>query len=268
MTKTFFGAEMNCRETEFIEAHIRAFGIWEPGVCDVLMRTIEPGDTFVDIGANIGHHALLGSFLVGSTGTVVACEPEPGNCNALYANIALNSAKNIRVEQRAVAAKAGPIYIHSGPDFNRGLATSAPLAHVQYGPRYAVAAVPLDTLLYSGERRKTRVLKIDIEGGEVPVLAQLLHTLDGYPMLRHIVAEVSEQTPVKLWQDLLPHFELKGFRALQIRNGYSPAFYTDWQGPEPLPTISHITGQCDLLLTRDRSSIRPTGGFGYVKTKA
>lgn len=256
MTRTFFGAELECRETEFVEAYIRAYGIWEPGVCDVLMRTLEHGDTFIDIGANIGHHTLLASHLVGPMGHVVAIEPEQGNHDALLANIALNSAKNIRVSRIAVGAQSGITHLYSGPEFNRGLATTVPLAHVDYAGRTAVTVKPLDEILSSQERRAARAIKIDIEGGEVSVLLQLLATLDGYPNLHHILAEVSEQTPIKLWNDLLKEAGTKNFQAFRIRNEYNQGFYNSWAGPEPLPPVSEVTGQCDLLLTRT-GTLRP-----------
>src|SRR4029453_7537705 len=42
----------------------------------ILQNILRPGDTFIDVGANIGWYTLFGARAVGETGHVIAIEPE------------------------------------------------------------------------------------------------------------------------------------------------------------------------------------------------
>src|SRR5437588_251004 len=53
------------------------FRACELDVEDVMIRTLRPGDVFLDIGAQLGYFTALGANLVGSVGQVPSCEPIP-----------------------------------------------------------------------------------------------------------------------------------------------------------------------------------------------
>ena len=44
---------------------VNLFGVWEPNLSTFLQRRLEPGDTFVDVGANSGWFTAMGASLVG-----------------------------------------------------------------------------------------------------------------------------------------------------------------------------------------------------------
>ena len=54
------------------------------------------GNTFIDIGANIGTWSLYASNIVGVTGSILSFEPHPKNFNFLQKNIRLNNFENIQ----------------------------------------------------------------------------------------------------------------------------------------------------------------------------
>jgi len=60
----------------------------EPEVTKLLEKLIEPGQTFVDIGANVGYFTLRGSRLVGPTGRVIAVEPFSENRRSILLSMA------------------------------------------------------------------------------------------------------------------------------------------------------------------------------------
>jgi FkbM family methyltransferase len=72
-----------------------------------LAAVLRPGDSFYDIGANIGFLTLIGSRLVGQGGTVVAFEPLAENIQQLRKNIGLNRLENVRVEPVALSSTSG-----------------------------------------------------------------------------------------------------------------------------------------------------------------
>ena len=62
-------------------------GIYEIAVSEVMARLIEPGDTVIDAGANIGYMTLLAAVLAGPGGRVIAFEPHPALFERLRSNI-------------------------------------------------------------------------------------------------------------------------------------------------------------------------------------
>ena len=81
-------------------------GEWQPALTAYLRRALQPGDTFVDVGANSGFFSLLGASLVGEAGAVVAVEACPATCARLRANLELNPALARRVRLLECAAPA------------------------------------------------------------------------------------------------------------------------------------------------------------------
>jgi len=77
------GIHFRCRLPDLIPMPVYLFGTWETDLATFVRRRLRPGDTFVDVGANIGCISALASRLVGPRGTVVAIEPSPAIIAAL-----------------------------------------------------------------------------------------------------------------------------------------------------------------------------------------
>lgn len=92
---------------ELIDSTIYYEGAWEPDTVAALRRLIKPGQTVLDIGANMGCHALLMAQLAGETGRVIAFEPMSAAYARLQRNIRLNHFSNIVVEQIGLSDSAG-----------------------------------------------------------------------------------------------------------------------------------------------------------------
>jgi FkbM family methyltransferase len=61
----------------FIDKHIFLYGVYEPFMLDIINENLREGDTFVDIGANIGQHSMFAASIVQETGSVYSFEPIP-----------------------------------------------------------------------------------------------------------------------------------------------------------------------------------------------
>ena len=70
-------------------------GIHEAESTKQFRQEIKPGMHILEVGANIGYYALIGSQLIGDNGRITAFEPSPRNMNLLKANISLNSLDEI-----------------------------------------------------------------------------------------------------------------------------------------------------------------------------
>jgi len=87
-------------------------GEWEPEISNLIRKYLSPGDTFIDIGANIGYHTLHAATLVGDSGKVVAFEPLPRLSEQMTRSIKENNFSNITVFDLALSDKIG--FINSG----------------------------------------------------------------------------------------------------------------------------------------------------------
>lgn len=125
---------------------------------------LKPGDTVIDIGANIGELALRISGLVGAGGRVIAIEAHPRIFGYLEGNVAANRAANIGCLNYAVSNSGGTIRFSD----NRWDELNAIVSGPEAVPHVEVEAIRLDDL----PRPPSRVdlLKIDVEGGEKFVL--------------------------------------------------------------------------------------------------
>ena len=135
---------------------------YEPHVRRAIRERVRKGDVVIDVGANVGCITLLAATLVGEQGQVVAVEPNPDNVQMLYAGIALNRARNVRVLPYAASDRQELASITGG---------SNPHLIEAQGPGPAALytqAVALDEALAGLPRLD--LVKMDIEGHELPAL--------------------------------------------------------------------------------------------------
>jgi FkbM family methyltransferase len=95
-------AKDNAISRQIIEA-----GIWAQDDVALFRKLVRPGDGVLDVGANIGHHSVVFSRLVGANGRVYAFEPQQRIFNFLCANLALNECHNVRPFQLALGDECG-----------------------------------------------------------------------------------------------------------------------------------------------------------------
>lgn len=138
------------------------------GTADIhfLKQLLRPGETFVDIGANVGSHtiAIAKHFECGVQ--VHAFEAHPRTLQYLQENVALNALDCVRIYNVALGDKAGEVEFldESGVDDINRVITSGEIQH-------RTVCVPMRRLddfeLY---KLPIGVIKIDVEGYEWFVL--------------------------------------------------------------------------------------------------
>ena len=82
-------------------------GTWEPEEGAWLTSRLRPGMSVLDVGANVGYHAILTAKAVGITGRVVALEPDPLNYDLLRMNLQRNDIHNVAPIPAAAGPKSG-----------------------------------------------------------------------------------------------------------------------------------------------------------------
>ena len=220
--RTVYGSRLEGNQRTVMHRCIYYFGLWEVPLSRWMHETLAPGDTCVDVGANIGYFTLLAASRVGATGSVVALEPSPAVFRRLRANLALNDASNVRAVCVAAGAQEGavPFYRATWND-----AESSTVALQGLEPDGTVRAAPLHRLLTDQELARTRLIKVDVEGGEVDVIAGLLPALERLRLDAELVVEVhphliAEQG--KSVADLLAMLEPAGFLPYWLPVDFSP----------------------------------------------
>lgn len=84
------------RDDAVIGASLGFYGEWAEQELYLMRQLLKPGDTVIDVGANIGCHTLAFSRFVGPTGRVVSIEAQPAMFQLLAANVTANGASHVR----------------------------------------------------------------------------------------------------------------------------------------------------------------------------
>lgn len=129
-----------------------------------------PGDTILEVGANIGTETLLFARLVGTGGRVVCFEPLPENVAILREQLALNGITNVDLRAAAVSDTPGSLRFlrpQEGMNFGEGRIVEA---HEAVRGVIDVPAVVLDELFADGAFAAPRLVAIDVQGAELFVL--------------------------------------------------------------------------------------------------
>jgi FkbM family methyltransferase len=247
-TKTYFGSTMICDPLDFVQHCVLHFGVWEPNTSALIEKLLSPGDVCVDVGANVGFDTLLASHLVGPRGSVIAIEASPKTFDLLSRNMRENDASNIRLVHKAVSDRQGVLNLYGGPPSNRGMTTTLASRNLEF--ETTVEALPLDQILTVEERSGLRLIKMDIEGGEGPVMRRFLDTLELYPDFVNLIVEV---TPSEEWSGIFRRMRSAGFSAYLIENSYSREWYIKQRHQlMPVQPIQDIPTdqESDILFTR------------------
>jgi FkbM family methyltransferase len=147
-----------------------ATGGYEPTVCKLYVEAVAGAEVVIDVGAHTGFYSLLAAR-TNRSARVIAVEADPYNAVALAAN-----ARGTRVQVVAMAASD-----HVGRSaFRQNLGTvgSSLLDRSGTGP---VRVVEVETTTIDALAREPRalVMKIDVEGAELAVLAGATATISG-----------------------------------------------------------------------------------------
>jgi FkbM family methyltransferase len=142
-------------------------GGYEVNEINFARRTIRPGQTVLDIGANVGVFTVTMAGLVGPTGKVYAFEPLEKLASLLERSIKENTfGDRVVLERAAVSDTAGRAQlvsaaktINEGGAYLRAGESEVPRGH-------NLTDVPLLTLDSYSLRRPVHFIKIDIEGAE------------------------------------------------------------------------------------------------------
>jgi FkbM family methyltransferase len=143
----------------------------------ICRQLIRPGDTALDIGANIGIVTVGMAKLVGKSGRVHSFEPNPHVVKRLSNAVERNGLSQVTVHPLALGSKPGELELHIPPD-NAGAGS---FVRNRGRPHCEVTRVRVERLSSIIEPQPIRLIKIDVEGFEAEVFRGADALLKSHP---------------------------------------------------------------------------------------
>lgn len=207
---------------EGIDLAIYTFGYFEHETVRAYRRLLKPGDTVIDIGANIGAHTLHLARCVSPAGKVIAFEPTAYAYNKLRQNIALNPllAGLIQAEQIMLVDSEDTQVkprLYSSWQIHNAVAS----AHPKHGGRLmdttGARNTTLDRYIAVHKPGAISLIKMDVDGHECQVLrgARELLRRDKPILLMEIMPYGLEEAGASL-DELLGILSVHGYRLYEL----------------------------------------------------
>jgi FkbM family methyltransferase len=174
---------------------------------------------------------------------VIAIEASPNIYGLLTDNIYLNEITNVRAVNCAAAYANGEMSVYSAGDANIGMSSTIPVEGNVLTA--TVQARPLHDILTRDELARVRLIKIDIEGAEQPVIQSILENLDLYGSECEIALEVSPAST-----GILAAMAVHGFKAYELESDNSDRFYMSGRAISPTAFSGAVTRMTDFIFSR------------------
>jgi FkbM family methyltransferase len=219
----------------------------EPSLVKISADILQPGDTVVDIGANVGFLTRAFSTHVGPNGRVFAFEPDP----ATFACLSRNTERFTQVTalQLALSDQTGRRILHLHPV--SGMSNS--LVNQWEGAN----TVEVRTSTFDGWAREVdvgsiKLVKIDVEGAELLVLRGMCDALRALNS-PHIILEFCPANlgSSEVERDIFEFFFERGY-ALYLLN--ADASLNRVNTPEQVRCLLNRNGYANLLGRREHLS--------------
>ena len=131
----------------------------------LLNNLLGKGETFIDVGANIGTWSLVAAKIAGEDGKVLSVEPNPKTAERLRKNVELNSFGNVNVIEGAASDNEGTCFLTCPQEHNL-----ASIVTEKDEGSLEVRSFTLDGVIDEVSITSVAGIKIDAEGHELEVL--------------------------------------------------------------------------------------------------
>lgn len=228
---------------ELIDSNIYYTGSFEPDTTAAIRRLVKPGDVVLDIGANIGCHALRMARLVGERGRVLAFEPMPWPRRKLEKNLALNHLPNVEVVARGLSDAPRQAVVHFRSSWLVG-ATGRSTEDPSSAGAHQVEFARLDDVLAEKGIARVDFIKLDVDGFEYKVLRGASGLLErDHPT---IMMELGAYTLEAVGDDIR---EMVSFLSARGYRFYQETSFAEWPSTEAMIAAVPADGTIDVVVS-------------------
>ena len=237
------GLRFNYESVDYIPLMLYYTGVFEPRLLRYLKKIARPGDTVLDVGANIGFHTLESWHAVGRRGRVISIEASPIHATAVRKNLAVNELPADDVVNLAVGDHKGEVSLGLPAGGNQGM------FGVNAGSEasFSCPMERIDDVLASRGVSALSLIKMDIEGSELGALRGATETLARYRPA--ILIELNDSALKRCGgssSDVLK---------LLTGAGYDGWIISDARTPPITPAMPHECDEC-LFLPKEADDLR------------
>jgi FkbM family methyltransferase len=170
VTMTYFGRRIIIDTRNIQNYSIITHGFYEKGVAWAIEKYLKPGDTMIDVGANIGFFTLLGNHIVGPKGKVYSLEPNPDIFELMKSSVHINAfrPRSVRLNMAAFNEPGTLELTWSAAKHGGGRLRTHDKIKLDE-KSVEVKTEKLDTLVNT-EDLPVNLIKIDTEGSELYAL--------------------------------------------------------------------------------------------------
>ncbi|MCX7651721.1 MAG: FkbM family methyltransferase [Bacteroidia bacterium] len=145
-----------------------------------IQRFLQPGDTFIDIGAHHGLYTLIAGMKVRPSGKVISFEPSPRERKRLARHVRLNRLQSVvQIEGYALSKDIGETEFFVARDYDSGMNSLAATEYnTRNGKRVKVSKITLDRYITHRNISEIKLIKMDAEGAELDILRGSTYVLE------------------------------------------------------------------------------------------
>lgn len=158
-----------------VERSLFETGTYEKGTLHFIKNNISKGQTFVDVGANIGLMSIIAQKKVGETGQVWAFEAHPKTFEILEKNLELNDLNSVHSFECGLGNRKEKLTLYDNWSINRGAAST--VVQAENAKTTEISILTLDEVVI-GQGIFVDMIKIDVEGMEWEVLDGAKRTIE------------------------------------------------------------------------------------------
>jgi FkbM family methyltransferase len=170
------GLWMKLDVRDFLQRKVLLSKDFDPDCTKFILGALKPGMVFLDIGAHAGYYALVAAQAVGSKGRVLCVEPNPAMVAQFRGNIERSGLSNVTIVEAACSDKCETRTLYV-PDFPLSVKSSLASESAGTSNGVEVKCVTADLLCEQHALSRVDVMKIDVEGAEMQVLAGMVSIL-------------------------------------------------------------------------------------------
>ncbi|HEY0704879.1 MAG TPA: FkbM family methyltransferase, partial [Candidatus Acidoferrales bacterium] len=206
------------------------FGSYALPIVETMKRTLRPGDTFLDVGANIGYLSAIAAGLVGMSGQVHSFEPVPEYFRRVERLASLNPQYTIRAKACALGEVPGNCTIYVTREPGQSTLVSEYKAEPEVVATLEVPVIRLDSYLKENGIERVQLIKIDAEGFELPILKGLDGFFRSSRCRPDIICEIAPRAYPLMGRrisELAEYMAGYGYEARDLLDGATPIQLTE-----------------------------------------